>query len=212
MPRPVTVVAFDFDGTLSTGDTVVPFLRRVSGTARLTAGLLARWRRVLGALARRDRDALKAAAADVAFRGELAASVDSLGRTFAAEIIANRLREDTASRLRDHVAGGDHVVIVSASLEPYLRPVGDSLGVAAVLCTRLEVGADGVLSGRLLGANCRGEEKVRRLDAWFAEQGLRRADVELIAYGDSAGDQAMLAEADTGISAAHRTLAAWRSP
>src|SRR3954464_11542908 len=38
---------------------------------------------------------------------------------------------------------------------------------------------------RLDGANCRGEEKARRLSAWLAAEGLTSAD--LWAYGDSSG-------------------------
>ena len=39
-PRPV-VAAFDVDGTVTIGDCVVPFLRRVAGTPRIAGGLLA---------------------------------------------------------------------------------------------------------------------------------------------------------------------------
>ena len=82
----------------------------------------------------------------------------------------------------------------SASLDPYLVPLGPSLGVDGVVCTVLERGADGRLTGSLVGPNCRGAEKARRVEAWLSER--RLADVELWAYGDSAGDDELLALAD----------------
>ena len=67
-PRPV-VAAFDVDGTLTTRDCVVPFLRRVAGTRRLGVGLGRQAAHIAPALARRDRNALKAQAALIVFRG-----------------------------------------------------------------------------------------------------------------------------------------------
>ena len=65
------------------------------------------------------------------------------------------------------------------------------LGVDHVFCTRLGVGPDGRLDGRLDGGNVRGHEKVRQVEAW-----LDGHPVELWAYGDSAGDRELLAAAD----------------
>ena len=63
------------------------------------------------------------------------------------------------------------MILASASLEPYVRPLGEILGVDDVVCTRLERDAAGRLTGRLLGANCRGPEKARRVSEWLAEAG-----------------------------------------
>jgi phosphoserine phosphatase len=52
----------------------------------------------------------------------------------------------------------------------------------------------GLLTGRLLGANCRGPEKARRVRAWISDAGLEGA--VLWAYGDSPGDAELLAAAD----------------
>ena len=70
-----------------------------------------------------------------------------------------------------HRQAGHRVVIVSASPTVYLDAAGRRLGVDAVLATELEVGADGRLTGRLAGPNCRGEEKVKRLQAWLDGSG-----------------------------------------
>lgn len=118
------------------------------------------------------------------------------------------MRPDTVARLAWHRAEGHRVVLVSASLRSYLTPLGEHLGADAVLCTDVEVGADGRLTGRLAGANCRGPEKVARLRRWLAGAGLERDAVELWAYGDSAGDRELLAAADRPLLVAGVTVPA----
>jgi phosphatidylglycerophosphatase C len=103
------------------------------------------------------------------------------------------LRPDTLGRLRWHQERGHRTVLVSASLRPYLEPLGAELAVDAVLCTDAEV-LDGRYTGRLEGPNCRAGEKVVRLQAWLEASGLTGA--RLWAYGDSRGDREMLASAD----------------
>ncbi|MGH9129917.1 MAG: HAD-IB family hydrolase [Acidimicrobiales bacterium] len=122
--------------------------------------------------------------------------LSSLAREHAAALVT-RVRPQMLERLEGHRAGGDRVVIVSASPELYLHAVGEALGVDAVLGTRLEVGADGRLTGALVGRNCRGPEKVSRLKAWISELvGPGGAPPHLCAYGDSAGDAELMALAD----------------
>ena len=190
-PPPV-VAAFDVDGTLTTGDCVTPFLRRAAGT-RLWTTLLRHPLALAAAAARRDRDRLKELACS-ALRGSESTEIEHLGEVFAREVGAGRLRDDTVARLRRHRELGHTVILASASLDPYLVPLGRSLGVDAVVCTVLERGKDGRLTGRLVGANCRGAEKARRVRGWLLEHDL--ADAELWAYGDSSGDDELLALAD----------------
>ena len=190
-PPPV-VAAFDVDGTLTTGDCVTPFLRRAAGR-RLWTTLLRHPLALGAAAARRDRDRLKELACS-ALRGIESTEIEHLGEVFAREVGAGRLRDDTVARLRRHRELGHTVILASASLDTYLVPLGRSLGVDAVVCTVLERGRDGRLTGRLVGANCRGAEKARRVRGWLREHDL--ADAELWAYGDSSGDDELLALAD----------------
>ncbi len=190
-PRPV-VAAFDVDGTLTTGDCVVPFLRRAAGR-RLATTLLARPGALAAALLRRDRDRLKELAC-AALTGLPAGEVDRLGGEFARRVAATGLRDDTTARLARHRELGHMVLLASASLDAYLVPLGELLGVDAVVCTMLERGADGRLTGRLAGRNCRGAEKARRVRELLSSRDL--ADAELWAYGDSPDDAALLASAD----------------
>lgn len=192
----LNIAAFDFDGTLTTCDSVVPFLRRFLWRWPAVWGVVRNTPAALVAVARRDRDALRVAATGALLRGVPAATVDAKAAEFAEQILASRLRPDTTARLAWHRAEGHRVVFVSASYDSYLRPVARALGVEAVLSTSLEIGADRRCTGRLLGANCRGAEKVRRLHSWLAEQGVPRHAVTVWAYGDSNGDSQLLADAD----------------
>lgn len=190
------VAAFDLDGTITTRDCVVPFLRRVAGTPRVTLGILRHPIAASTALARRDRDELKLLASRAAFRGRDHAAVQREAVSFARTVHDEWLRSDTMATLRDHLARGDDVVIVSASYAVYVEPLAALLGVGHVLATRLQLDGSGRLTGQLDGPNCRGPEKVRRLHEWLHAAHGGRDQVEVVAYGDSPGDRELLADAD----------------
>jgi phosphatidylglycerophosphatase C len=145
---------------------------------------------------RRDRDGLKAAAAAAAFTGQPIERVQEIADDFARSVHSSGLRDDIVAKLDSHRDRGDTVVLVSASFEVYLRPLAELLGADDVLAARLEVGPDGRLTGLLAGPNCRGPEKVVRLHAWLDERVGGRTGAHVTAYGDSAGDRELLADAD----------------
>ncbi|MEM9513490.1 MAG: HAD-IB family hydrolase [Actinomycetota bacterium] len=190
------VAAFDVDGTLTTRDCVVPFLRRVAGLPTMFWRLTLAGRATIPAAVRRDRDALKAEATRAAFTGRAVAPVEAIASDFAANVAAGWLRGDTLAELRRHQADHATTVLVSASYAVYLRPLAAALEVDDVLATELAIGSDGRFTGQLVGANCRGPEKVRRLHEWLDQHHLGRSAVHLTAYGDSVGDREMLADAD----------------
>ena len=71
-----------------------------------------------------------------------------------------------------------------------MHPLGDLLEVDAVLCTELEE-VNGILTGKLDGKNCRGEEKASRVLKWCEGAGMNAEDL-VYAYGDSSGDVQLL--------------------
>jgi phosphatidylglycerophosphatase C len=184
-----SIAAFDFDGTLTRRDCMVPFLRRVAGSGALLRAIAAE----SGAMARRDRDGLKAGVVRRLLAGRSLADVTDHGARFATDIVSRRLRPDTVAILRRHQGAGDRTVLVSASLRPYLDPVAATLGIDHVICTEIEA-HDGVLTGELVDGNCRGPAKASRLQAWLGDDAL-----ELWAYGDSSGDDELLALAAHGV-------------
>jgi HAD superfamily hydrolase (TIGR01490 family) len=118
--------------------------------------------------------------------------LEALGKLFALEAIPGMVRKNALDRLKWHQAQGHLCVIISASLDVYLKPWADSVGVENVLCTSLEVDDSGKLTGRLANANCYGAEKRRRLQQWLGDS----SRYCIYAYGDSRGDRELLEIAD----------------
>ena len=189
-----TVAAFDFDGTITRSDTLVPFLRRSAGGARTARALTALSLRITASIAGvGSRDAAKEQLLRRLLAGQPVSALEEVAEAFADNLVAHRLRPETLGRIQHHHAAGHELVVVSASPELYVAPVARRLGFAAALGTRLEVGPDGCLTGQLVGRNCRGPEKVRRLTEWLGDEACA-----VVAYGDSRGDRELLAFAGEG--------------
>jgi phosphatidylglycerophosphatase C len=191
--------AFDFDGTLTEGGSVFAFLSAVAGRRAVTAASAS----LSPALVRAAVSGGTAAdrAKEQLFRRVLAGvevdRLDEVGRRFAEDHLTGHLRHDVHARFLWHQRRGDRLVIVSASPEAYLAHAGRILGADHVVATRLAV-EDGRLTGGYEGRNCRGEEKLRRLEEWTA--GLDGPPGRLWAYGNSRGDLRMLGAADVGVN------------
>lgn len=189
-PARAGVAAFDFDGTLVPGDSLHGFLALLLGRRRLGRALLSSGAAMGLGYLRGGRDGAKTAFFARALPGIEAARMDALGRAFGHQL-AGCVRADLAARLGWHREQGHRLVLVSASLTDYLEPFAAEVGLDDVIATRLEVGPDGRLTGRLAGPNVRGKEKATRLRALLGSE-----PVELWAYGDSRGDREMLVMAD----------------
>ncbi|MDZ4075962.1 MAG: HAD family hydrolase [Hylemonella sp.] len=189
---PETVVAaFDFDGTLTWRDTLLPFLHRLLGTPTLMWVLFicSPWL-VAYALRLTSNHRAKSVLLQAALAGRTQAEVQRCAQTFVREYLPLQWRPWAMRQLVQHQQQGHRCIIVSASTSLYMHLVGQSLGVDAVLCTEMEV-ADGRYTGHMATANCHGEEKVHRLQAWLATE-FGAAQPVLHAYGDTAGDRPML--------------------
>ena len=187
-----TVAAFDFDGTLTRRDSLLPFLARVRGWPRTLLALAqVSPRYALMVLGRGGRDAVKERLLVALLAGiereRLARVGDAYGRELARASVTPEMRQ----RVAWHRTQGHEIVIVSASLDVYLDPVGRALDVQRVLCTRLELDGDGTYSGRMQGGNCRGAAKATRLRDYLGD-----VPAEVWAYGNSSGDAEMFAMAD----------------
>lgn len=190
--KPV-VAAFDFDGTLTRRDTLLPFLLHVAGPVNFLikiiylSPILAAY--ALGMM-RNDIAKIKVLRRFLADM-EMAA-LQQLAMEFATEKLPGLLRGEAMQRLAWHRQQGHRCVVISASLELYLRPWASKAGFDDVLGSRLEALDNGRTSGRLLGENCFGPEKMHRLEALLGP----REGYTLYAYGDSRGDKELLSAAD----------------
>jgi HAD superfamily hydrolase (TIGR01490 family) len=202
--RPV-VAAFDFDGTLTTGGSVLPFLVAVRGLAPVALAvtrslpMLARAALVGGTPA----DEVKEQLFSRLLAGLRADEVAAVAATFAEKHLQERLRPEVHAQVEWHRAQGHRLIIVSASPEYYVATCAALLGMDGAIGTRLSVDASGMLTGRYDGKNCRGAEKYARVMTWLRSAGLtgtaRYAQPVLWAYGNSRGDLRLLSAADHGI-------------
>ena len=195
--HPPVVAAFDLDGTLTNGGSVFAWLRYLCGARATYAAAL----NVSGPLA--EGAVRSGAAADEAkqrlFRLLLAGrdlvEVTEASRVFARSHLERHGRPRILARLGEHLTLGHDVVIVSASPELYAQVVALDLGASRALATRLAVDGRGALTGDYDGPNCRGEEKLRRLNEWIGGRGFDTAP-SVYAYGNSRGDRRLLAFAN----------------
>ena len=182
------VFAFDFDGTLTTRDTLIAFIRYACGTPRFLLGfLLHAPLLVLMKLRLYSNGKAKQRLFAWFFRGMPIETFDALCQSFA---LSHRhlLRPETVRLLQQALSEGSEVLVVSASIDNWVQPFFPAV---TVLGTQIEV-IDGRLSGRFLTPNCYGQEKVRRILALHPD----RSAYRLTAYGDSRGDRELLAFAD----------------
>jgi phosphatidylglycerophosphatase C len=192
-PAPGRIVAaFDFDGTITTLDTLRDFVRFTVGRDRYAAGLVRAAPWFLGALARVcGRGAAKAHFLAATLGGMTRPELESAAQGYAETRLPALVRPEMVARVQEHGRLGHQLVLVSASPTLYLKYWTARAGFDALLATELEF-QDDRFSGRLAGLNCWGPEKVRRLRQWLGDE----PPCRLYAYGDSRGDREMLALAD----------------
>lgn len=190
------VAAFDLDGTLAEGGSVFHWLRYVAGSAS-TYGAALRLIVPLSVGALRSGSAADRAKERLfhdVLEGRDLSDVQSASRDFILAHLARKGRARTLERLAWHLEQGHEVVIVSASPQLYVDVVAEHLGAHGALGTRLAVDPSHKLTGDYLGQNCRGSEKLRRLNEWIAHRGFDSAPV-IYAYGNSRGDRRLLTAA-----------------
>jgi len=135
-----------------------------------------------------SRDRAKQAVLRLSLSGMKRETLERLGRSFAAEKLPGLMRARALERVSWHRARGHRLVLASASLAVYVEPWALGAGFHEVLATALDYDSMGRATGRFDGGNCRGEEKLRRLESLFGPLRERA----LYGYGDSRDDEPFL--------------------
>lgn len=182
------IYAFDFDGTLTSRDTLIEFIRYACGNRAFCWGFL-RYSPllILMKLGYYPNWKAKQKVFSYFFKGMPYKEFAQLGRLFALDN-KHLLRPKGVEMVKKAQAEQAEVLIVSASIDNWVQPFFPEVRVVG---TQVEV-KDGHLTGRFLTKNCYGQEKVDRILAIYRH----RQEYELIAFGDSRGDKELLAFAD----------------
>lgn len=182
------IAFFDFDGTVTTKDTMLVFLRSLAGDYRFGLKMLlfspVFMQLKLGLISNHGAKELMLKRF---IGGMTEAEFKHYCYKFAKEILPSLIRDQAMKAIRAHQNDGADVVIVSASPEYWIKDWCIANGMF-LIATRLEV-VNGKMTGMINGHNCYGSEKVDRI----------RKEVDLdkyesiFAYGDTEGDKPMLA-------------------
>jgi len=193
--RPVLAV-FDFDGTLTTADSLGAFLHRHLGTLGWGWALLRQSPVLLAyGLGLIPNHQAKAALLRQALQGASQASLATTAEQLVQWWLPRHLNTWALDTLQSHQEAGHTCVLLSASPDVYLGAVAQALEIPHLICTGLAMHGTHC-TGRMSTPNCHGEEKWRRLQAWFVQQGQPREAWEMHAYGDTRSDVPVLREAD----------------
>jgi HAD superfamily hydrolase (TIGR01490 family) len=185
------IAFFDFDGTITSKDSFGHFLKFALGKAHYYFGLLMK-SPLLAAykLGLVPNYTAKEKLFMYFFRGWDISAFQELADKYSSEQVAGILRPGAMDKIRWHLREGHKVVVVTASLENWLKK-WCSVNNLDLIATRIEL-IDGKITGRFATKNCYSAEKVRRI----TEQYDIKSYSKIYAYGDSKGDREMLDLAD----------------
>ncbi|MGZ3917103.1 MAG: HAD-IB family hydrolase [Flavisolibacter sp.] len=181
------IAFFDFDGTITTRDSFIEFIRFCKGSFRLYLGLLLNSPYLIGFKIKLvSRQTAKERVLSYFFRNMPAGEFKECCDLFTSRALPGLIRPGALEEIRKLQQKGTLVVVVSASAENWIQNWTNQFGLE-LIASHLEING-GRITGRLIGFNCRGKEKVNRI--------LERYPVaqfaEVYAYGDSSGDREML--------------------
>ena len=190
------VAAFDFDGTLLAGDTLLILHRLVrSPLGQLIDGLLLLPALLLWKSGQRSTAWFKQVVLQRLLTPAMQQRTPEERTTLLERSLANalwqQLRPAALARLEWHRQQGHRLVIVSASPRCLLQPIAQRLGVELIATETSDPCSNAPI--QLHSANCKGPEKIHRLQAWLNHEPL--SHTELHAYGDSRGDRELLQSA-----------------
>lgn len=181
------IAFFDFDGTITTKDTMFELIRHQKGNAGFYFGFLLNIP-VFAALKLKiiSNQAAKEKLLKYFFKGISVASFQSGCDLFMDHQLPSLIRPEAVTEIEKLRGSGFEVVVVSASAENWIKKWSEGMGLR-LIATELQT-FDGLLTGKVMGNNCNGEEKVERIIAIYD---LSQFD-EIYCYGDSVGDKEML--------------------
>lgn len=183
----MTLALFDFDGTITKDDSLLKFIRFVVGDVQFLVGLV-----VLSPILVAYKLKLipnyraKQKMLSWFFQGMKKDDFFEVARKYSLEHIDKILRPKAMEKLAWHQEQNHKIVVVSASIDCWLRPWCEMQGFE-LIATKLQIKSN-IITGHLASKNCYGDEKVARIRSTYNLKEFQY----IYAYGDSRGDKEML--------------------
>ncbi len=198
------IAFFDFDGTLTTKDTLLPFCLFVVGIKKFLYHLP----KIIPIVSMYLFNIIDNAVAKERFLTIILSNIqlnqlELKANLFALNVLNKYINKTVYQKLLHHLNNNDKVVIVSANLAIYLRYWANHHQIHQVIATELEVD-NNTVTGKLATANCYGVEKIIRIKAYL-EKTKESYDYSY-AYGNSRGDYEMLQYANEAYFVRHNIL------
>lgn len=181
----------DFDGTITTDDSLIKFIRYVVGDLKTLWGMILLSPMLITyKLKFIPNYKAKQIMLSYFFKGMDEKQFQKAAKEYSLKHIDTILRPQAIKKIAWHKEQGHTVVVVSASIECWLKPWCDKNNLN-LIATKIEI-KDGLVTGKLLTKNCYGIEKANRVKEVY-----NLSDYDYIyAYGDSRGDKELLELAD----------------
>ena len=185
------IALFDFDGTITTDDSLIKFIRFVVGDVKFIWGMILLSPMLITyKLKLIPNYKAKQMMLSYFFKGMSEEKFMQVANEYSLNEINTIVRPKAMEKITWHKEQGHKIVIVSASIECWLKPWGDENNLD-LIATKLEI-IDGIVTGEFLTKNCYGIEKANRVNETY-----NLSDYDYIySYGDSRGDKELLELAD----------------
>ena len=186
-----SLALFDFDGTITTDDSLIKFIRFVVGDVKTAWGvLLLSPMLITYKLKFIPNYKAKQWLFSYFFKGMNKQQLLKVAQEYSLKQIDTILRRQAMEKIAWHKEQGHKVVVVSASMECWLKPWCDKNDLD-MIATKIEI-KEGIVTGKFLSKNCYGIEKANRV-----KEAYNLSDYDYIyAYGDTRGDKELLALAN----------------
>ena len=182
---------FDFDGTITTDDSLISFIRFVVGDAKFIWGMALLFPMLTAyKLKLIPNYKAKQYMLSYFFKGMSEKKFMQVANEYSLKHIDTILRPKAMEKIAWHKEQGHKIVIVSASIECWIKPWCDENSLD-LIATKLEI-KDGIVTGKFLTKNCYGIEKAHRIHEQYNLSDYNH----IYAYGDSRGDKELLELAD----------------
>ena len=182
---------FDFDGTITTDDSLIKFIRFSRGDSKFLVGMvILSPMLIVYKLKLIPNYRAKEYMLSHFFKDMSEEKFMQLTREYSLNHIDSVVRPKAMQKIAWHKEQGHEIVIVSASIECWLKPWCDKNNLN-LIGTKMQM-QNAKVTGLFASKNCHGVEKVNRIKELYH---LNEYDY-IYAYGDSSGDKELLELAD----------------